>query len=104
MLNLKQEHYTKSIEIYLFRIAQEAINNTLKHAGARQIQLCLEEIEKHLFFTLEDDGCGFDTGSQPLHKGNGLINMKERVNLLNGYFELTTSPGNGTKIDIEIPI
>ncbi|HDO06396.1 MAG TPA: HAMP domain-containing protein [Bacteroidetes bacterium] len=104
VLDLKQNHYAKTTEIYLFRIVQEAINNTLKHAGARHIQLSLEEIESHLFFTLRDDGRGFDADSPPPHKGNGLINMKERVNLLNGYFELTTSPGKGTKIDIEIPI
>ncbi len=104
LIDLKKKHYPKKTEIYLFRIVQEAINNILKHADAREIHLNLEEIERHLYFTLQDNGCGFDTNQQPFHGGNGLVNMKERVNLLNGYFELTSTPEKGTRIDIEIPV
>jgi signal transduction histidine kinase len=104
LLDLKKDHYEKTVEIYLFRIAQEAVNNVLKHAEASEIHLTIEEIDNHLFFTLLDDGCGFDQKSLELHRGNGLLNMKERVNLLNGYFELTTAPGKGTRIDIDIPL
>jgi len=104
LLDLQQEHYKKTVEIYLFRIAQEAANNVLKHAGASEIHLSLEEIDNHLFFTLLDNGCGFDQNNPDLHRGNGLLNMKERVDLLNGYFELTTAPGKGTRIDIDISL
>ena len=103
-LELQKEHYEKTTEIYLFRIAQEAVNNVLKHAHAKEIHLTLEDIDNHLFFTLIDDGHGFDEKSPDLHHGNGLPNLKERVNLLNGYFELTTAPGKGTRIDIDIPL
>jgi len=76
----------------------------LKHASAKEIHLSIEEINGHLYFTFMDDGCGFDEKNQKFHRGNGLVNMKERVNLLNGYFELTTTPGKGTRIDIDIPV
>ncbi len=104
MLDLKREHYGKIVDIYLFRIAQEAINNVLKHAEASQVHLTIEEIGNQLFFTMIDDGKGFNPDNPDLHKGNGLLNMKERVNLLSGFFALSTAPGKGTKIDIEIPI
>ncbi len=104
MLDLKQKHYEKSIEIYLFRIAQEAINNVLKHAEAEYIHLSIEEIDNKLFFTLIDNGKGFDIARLQLFNGNGLPNIKERVSLLNGYFDLKTAPGKGTRIDIEIPV
>ncbi len=104
LINLKREHYPRNIEIYLFRITQEAINNTLKHADANYIHLSLEEIDSNLFFTLLDDGNGFLLNDQNFLKGNGLGNMKERVNLLNGNLELTSSQLRGTKIDIIIPL
>ncbi|UBM61285.1 HAMP domain-containing protein [Candidatus Sulfidibacterium hydrothermale] len=103
-IELSKKHFDKTTDIYLFRIAQEAINNVLKHAGATEIHISLEEIEHHLYFTIVDDGCGFDSTSAENHQGNGLVNIKERVNLLNGYFELKTAPGKGTRIDIDIPL
>ncbi len=104
LIDLKKKRYEKTTETYLFRMAQEAINNILKHARATEIHLNLEEIDNHLFFTLADDGMGFDPSDPKTHSGNGLLNIKERVNLLNGYFALTTAPGKGTRIEIEIPV
>ena len=104
LIDLKKKRYEKTTETYLFRIAQEAINNVLKHARATEIHLNLEEIDNHLFFTLADNGIGFDPSESKAHSGNGLLNIKERVNLLNGYFALTTEPGKGTRIEIEIPV
>ncbi len=101
---LEKAHYGKTVAIYLFRIAQEALNNVLKHAQATEIFLNLEEIDGHLYFTLSDNGRGFDPSRNERPRGNGLINLKERVNLLNGFFELTTAPGKGTRIDIDIPV
>ena len=103
-IDLKRKHYDKTTEIYLYRITQEAVNNVLKHAGATEIHLNLEEIDGHLYFTLSDNGRGFDASHPGSRKGNGLPNMMERVNLLNGFFELTTSPGKGTSIEIDIPV
>ena len=103
-IDLKKGHYGKTTEIYLFRIAQEAMNNVLKHAQASEIFLNLEEIDGHLYFSISDNGVGFIPGHQEFPNGNGLLNMKERVNLLNGFFELSSAPGKGTKIDIDIPV
>ncbi len=104
LLDFKKKHYEKTLEIYIFRIVQEGINNTLKHAHATEINLNIEEIDNHIFFTLQDNGCGFDKQNLQIYLGNGLLNMKERVNLLNGFFELTTAKDRGTRIDIDIPI
>ena len=103
-IDLLKKHYDKITDIYLFRIAQEAVNNALKHARANEIHISLEEIDRHLYFTVIDDGCGFDFSDPEKHRGNGLVNIKERVNLLNGFFELKTAPGKGTRIDIDIPL
>ncbi len=104
LLDLQKQHYGKTIDIYIFRIVQEAVNNTLKYAKATEINLSFEEIDNHLFLTIRDNGCGFDQADKSFSLGNGIINMKERVNLLNGYFELTTTVGKGTGINIDIPL
>ncbi len=104
LLDLQKQHYGKTIDIYIFRIVQEAVNNTLKYAKATEINLSFEEIDSHLFLTIRDNGCGFDQTDKSFSLGNGIINMKERVNLLNGYFELTTTVGKGTGINIDIPL
>ena len=104
LLDLKKQHYEKIIDTYMFRIVQEAINNILKHANATEINLNFEEIDSHLFLTIRDNGSGFDKNSSTFSYGNGIINMKERVNLLNGYFDLTTSVGKGTTINIDISL
>ena len=104
LLDLQKQHYGKTIDIYIFRIVQEAINNTLKYAKATEINLSFEEIDSHLFLTIRDNGCGFDKTDKTFSMGNGIINMKERVNLLNGYFELTTTVEKGTGINIDIPL
>ena len=104
LLDLQKQHYGKTIDIYIFRIVQEAVNNTLKYAKATEINLSFEEIDSHLFLTIRDNGCGFDQTKKTFSPGNGIINMKERVNLLNGYFELTTTVEKGTGISIDIPL
>lgn len=104
LLDLQKQHYGKTLDIYIFRIVQEAVNNILKYAKATEINFSFEEIDNHLFLTIRDNGCGFDQNDKSFSYGNGIINMKERVNLLNGYFELTSSKGKGTVINIDIPL
>lgn len=93
-------------EIHLFRIVQEALTNVVKHAHAKNILLNLYLMDNVLMLSIQDDGCGFilkENGSIP-YAGIGLIGMRERVNSLNGTMEIITSPGRGTKIEIQIPI
>ena len=89
------------IEITIFRIAQEAINNVLKHSGASELRVSITEFDDRISLFVKDNGVGFEEGK--VHDGNGIRNMRERVNIENGIFELETSE-LGTTIEVEIPI
>jgi len=89
------------IAIYLFRIAQEGLQNIIKHANARSISVQLIETRDFTVLILEDDGTGFDPGKTTT--GNGLSNMKERAILIGGSFSLESEPGKGTTIRVKIP-
>jgi len=87
--------------VYLFRIAQEAIQNTLKHAAATFISIQLLEIRESLIMIIEDNGKGFDPGKQ--QRGNGLPNMTERAGLMGGSLSVESKPGLGTTVRVKIP-
>jgi signal transduction histidine kinase len=87
--------------VYLFRIAQEAIQNTLKHAGATIISIQLLETRDSLILILEDNGKGFEPDKQP--RGNGLPNMTGRAILMGGTLSVESEPGKGTTVRVKIP-
>ncbi|RBQ05387.1 tetratricopeptide repeat-containing sensor histidine kinase [Pedobacter miscanthi] len=89
-------------QIIIYRIVQEILTNTLKHARASEVVLQCSENEKHFYITIEDNGIGFDTSTYK--KGMGIENIKNRVAYLKGNLEIDSQPGNGTNINIEIPI
>jgi PAS domain S-box-containing protein len=98
----------RDVEIALYRIIQESLNNAIKYAHAENIHINLiRKEEKALLLTIEDDGRGFDQNQdpsptlQPSHLG--LTIMQERTVLLGGSFEIDSSPGNGTVVMVEIP-
>jgi signal transduction histidine kinase len=86
---------------YLYRIAQEAVNNIVKHAEAKTMEISIHINVENLEFICRDDGKGFDTTS--VLNGNGILNMKERALLIDGQFELKAMPGAGTEIIVKIP-
>ncbi|MGE5424108.1 MAG: HAMP domain-containing protein [Syntrophothermus sp.] len=88
-------------QIYLYRIAQEAINNITKHSGATETSIVLSSDEKNIILLIKDNGKGYDV-TQPL-KGNGLTNIRERTELLRGESIIHSAPGKGTSITIRIP-
>ena len=95
-------------EIYLFRIIQESLNNIRKHAHARQVKIELALASSALTLCIEDDGKGFDV-KEPLiptqnDKRMGLRNMKERISLLGGEIRVQSSPSQGTKLFITVPV
>jgi two-component system, sensor histidine kinase LadS len=87
---------------HLFRIAQEAISNVLKHAQATEMDLQFFVHENELVMTMDDNGKGFD--AQQALGGIGLQNMRTRTEALTGQLEISSSPGNGTNILIRIPL
>ena len=91
-----------AVENGLYRIAQEGLNNVLKHAQAGQIWVTLEGKDGKLRLEIRDDGCGFDP-DQSGH-GIGLAGMRERVNELGGTIHIISEPGTGTTLQVEVPV
>lgn len=92
----------KETSIALYRVAQEGINNALKHAQAQNISLSLTEFDDQVMFYLKDDGVGFDTESV-FPAGNGLKNIRERIRILGGTVTIHSN-NTGTVIEAEIPL
>lgn len=93
----------KTTKTYLYRIAQEAVNNVLKHAKAKTVKVEFNKMVDKLELIIEDDGCGFEEDHDVTRTGNGLFNMKERTGLLNGEIIIESKGHCGTKIIVHIP-
>jgi two-component system NarL family sensor kinase len=91
------------VETGLYRIAQEAINNACQHAHASQIVVKLVATPQAVTLTVEDDGRGFDL-EDVAQSRFGLVGLNERVKLLNGRFHIESTPGQGTKIEADLPL
>ena len=89
---------------YLFRISQEGLNNVQRHSGASSVKLLLRADLDGILLEIEDNGCGFEIGAVSERDGNGLYNIRERVNIMKGNLSINSSPGHGTKIVVRIPI
>jgi NO-binding membrane sensor protein with MHYT domain/two-component sensor histidine kinase len=89
------------IEITLFRIAQEALNNVAKHAHAAHVDVVLEQSGSEYVLSLSDDGTGFDPLA-PSGPGHGIAIMRERARSVGGTFEVRGAPGQGTHITVRI--
>jgi two-component system NarL family sensor kinase len=91
------------IEVGLYRIAQEAVANSVRHAGARRIVVTLTATPAWVRLAVEDDGRGFDPEQAPADR-YGLAGMNERVALLGGVLHIRTAPEAGTQIAATIPL
>jgi len=97
------DRISKKSQIYLYRIAQEALNNIAKHARASQVVMKLSRINNIVTLEVTDNGKGFIFDPVCFAQRNGLQNMRERTNLLEGEFTVNSQPGNGTTIKVSIP-
>ncbi|MBO9325446.1 MAG: sensor histidine kinase [Roseiflexus sp.] len=91
------------IELALFRMTQEALQNVRRHAGHCRVWLNLERNGAYVHLAIADDGCGFDPQKTPAARF-GLAGMRERVALLGGTINIQSRPGAGTTIVITIPL
>src|SRR6266566_4862739 len=96
------------METALYRIVQESLTNTARHANASKVLITMKEDADAVYATITDDGCGFDVGAiqkSPDHdRGLGLAGMNERALLLNGTLDVQASPGHGTTIEVRLPL
>lgn len=88
--------------VNIFRIVQEAINNSLKYSAATKIEVLLYEENGKLCLSVEDDGIGFNV--EKVNLGNGLENMKNRASSINADFVLDSTPDKGTKIILKMTV
>jgi PAS domain S-box-containing protein len=94
-----------SESLAMYRIAQEALTNVVKHAEARNVTVRIIRGYPDLILTIEDDGKGFTPDGEEFRgKGLGIINMRERVEGMGGRFRIYSAPGKGTRIRAAIPM
>jgi signal transduction histidine kinase len=92
------------LQTLLFRVAQEGLNNAVKHAAANSVLLRLVERDRQLQLQVIDDGRGFDAARVAGAGGSGLGSMRERLRLYGGQLELRTTPGSGTRLRAAVPL
>ena len=96
---------SQDVTLCLFRIAQEALRNTVKHGGDAQIaRVNLEKSDNEVRLTISDDGCGFDTDSNAMRSGLGFTSMRERLRLVDGQIEINSRRMEGTTINVSVPL
>ena len=99
---VKEFPVSVDIQLNLYRILQEQLRNISKYAHAAIIEVDVFIIPEYLRMTVLDNGVGFTIDSAK--EGIGLTNIKRRAELVNGKLEIESSPGNGCKITVDIPL
>lgn len=89
---------SSEIQLSIFRILQELLNNTLKYANASQVQISFYHLNENRLFVYQDNGVGFDRSNHT--KGMGLINIESRIGVMQGEFSIETNKNQGFKIEI----
>ena len=97
--NLENVKLTSVTGMNVYRTIQEAVNNAIKHASAKNISIEINRISKLIHITISDDGIGFDENK--VEKGNGLLNMEKRIEEIGGTVLFRKSENGGTQIDIQ---
>jgi two-component system sensor histidine kinase DegS len=102
-----QKRLPPAVEVAMFRIVQEGLNNIYKHANATNVLVKLEVLPKKVNLVVRDDGQGFTPdklGRGPKQKGYGLMGIKERVQLLKGDMDIMSAPGQGTSLVVNFDV
>ncbi|HEX7692623.1 MAG TPA: response regulator [Sediminibacterium sp.] len=90
------------LKLNIYRIVQEQLNNIVKHAAARRIDMTIHGDTREMRIVISDDGAGFDVAAK--RKGIGISNMINRVETFNGSLHINSSPGNGCTLAINLPL
>ncbi len=101
MPGIKEVKIPHKLQINLYRILQEQLNNILKYAKASEVVISFNKVKQSFVFKVADNGIGFDSGKHT--SGIGLENIKRRAKVFGGEFKLKTAPGKGCEITVEIP-
>ena len=93
----------EAVAVCLYRVAQEALQNVVKHSGASTAMVDLAACLGELRLVVTDDGCGFDPAAQQRKDSLGLSSIRERVRSIGGRFAIDSGPGRGTRIEVHAP-
>jgi PAS domain S-box-containing protein len=96
------EHLNEKLQLTIFRIVQEQLNNILKHANATNATINLSRQEEYIVLVISDDGKGCDTSKEK--KGVGVINIKSRAELYDGRVTIASKPGEGYELKVVLPL
>ncbi|WP_173074231.1 sensor histidine kinase [Tenuifilum thalassicum] len=96
--------FSSTDKIFIFRVVQEALNNIMKHAQAKNVSISVLPFKQSLKLIISDDGVGFDTTQKKKKHSLGLLGMRERVNAMGGQIEIVSEPLKGTTISCTIPL
>jgi signal transduction histidine kinase len=94
---------SQDVALCIYRIAQEALHNAIRHAKAGTIEISVENDAQALSLTVRDDGAGFDADANDAHSGLGLSSMRERARLVGGSLRIRSRPGRGTSVSLIVP-
>jgi signal transduction histidine kinase len=92
------------VQLCLFRVVQEGLNNVVKHSGAREAQVMLSGTGDTLLLRIADSGRGFDEAEAAERDGLGLASMRERLRLIGGELTVTSRSGQGATIEARAPL
>ncbi len=98
------ETLPQAVALTLYRVAQEALLNVVKHARTHQAAVILTHHDGTVHLTVRDKGAGFDRERVRGNGSLGLVNMEERARLVNGQIQILSRPGEGTRVEITIPL
>lgn len=101
--DIDEPNFSSLVAINLYRFAQEAIANVVRHSGAKRLSISLAEAEKDFVLSISDDGVGIDFDTATQGKGIGIASLRQRANLLGGKFDLTPGQQRGTVVSIRYP-
>lgn len=94
----------QDVTLCVFRIAQEAIRNCVKHSGAQSVEVRLEKTNNEIHLLVSDNGCGFDPESELTRQGLGFVSMRERLRLVDGSIQIQSRPLRGTRVEVSVPL
>lgn len=100
--SIQDEQVPDDIKLNIYRIIQEQLNNVIKHASAKAVDIDIIGSNDHISLTITDDGKGFDTGKE--RKGIGLTNIINRIKSYDGSIQIISQPGEGCTLRARIPL
>ncbi len=94
----------EEVALCLYRVAQEALQNVVKHSGATGAKVEITAVDDRIELSIADDGKGFDVGASRATGSLGLVSMGERIRLVHGEFAVESKPGQGTRVKARVPL